>query len=58
MSLTELDSTVVEVDPVPDNIFKRVLKVGFDRVFSAILGLTALMHRGSSVLASPEKRDS
>ena len=32
MSLTELDSTVAEVDPVPDNILKRVLKVGFDWV--------------------------
>ena len=29
MSLTELDSTVAEVDPIPDNIFKRILKVSF-----------------------------
>lgn len=29
VSLTELDSIVVEVDPIPDNIFKRILKVGF-----------------------------
>jgi len=28
-TLTELDSTVVEVDPISDNVFKRVLKVIF-----------------------------
>jgi hypothetical protein len=54
----ELDSTLTEVDPVPDNIFKRVSKVGSTGQCSIILGLMALMHRGSSVLASPEKRDS
>ena len=32
MSLTELDPTAVEVDPIPDNIFKRILKVGFSWV--------------------------
>ena len=25
----ELDSTVVEVDPIPDNTLKRILKVSF-----------------------------
>jgi hypothetical protein len=32
MSLTELDSTDVEPGPVPDNTFKRILKVSFDWV--------------------------
>jgi hypothetical protein len=29
MSLTEPDTTIVEVGLIPDNIFKRILKVGF-----------------------------
>ena len=57
MSLTELDSTVAEADPISENIFKRTLKVSFDWEALCSLGLTILTNRISSVLASLTQHD-
>ena len=53
MILTELDSTVVEVDPIPKKSFKSILQVcsGCAMLHGIVLELTALTRRRSSVLA-------
>ena len=56
-TLTELDSTIGEGDPIPENIFKRISKVGLGCAVFRCLQLTILTRRRSSVLASLAKRD-
>jgi len=51
-TLTELDSIVGEADPIPENMFKRISKVGLGRAAFHCLGLTICTHRQSSVLCT------
>ena len=53
----ELDPSTEEVNPAPDNIFKRILKVSHHLAVLRFKGLTILTHSQSSVIVSFSKRD-
>jgi hypothetical protein len=55
MSLTELDSTVGEVDPIPGNIFKRFLKVGFGWVMLCYPCVDGLHAQATFCFYTPRK---
>ena len=55
MSLTGLDSTVGEVDPIPDNIFKRFLKVGFGWVIICFHWVDGIYAQATFCFYTPRK---
>ena len=55
MSLTGLDPTAVEVDLIPDNVFKRFLKVGFGRVMLCYPWVDGLYAQATFCFYTPRK---